>query len=89
MKDEKKLAVALKFDRESGDAPRVVAKGQGDIADNIVARAEEAGVRAIENPVLAKELMTLELQEEIPEELYSAVAEIMAFIYRLDQESRW
>lgn len=84
-----KLAVALKYDKESGDSPRVVAKGRGAVAENIVEVGKESGVKSIENPSLAKDLMMLELKEEIPEELYQAVAEVMAYIYRLDEEAKW
>lgn len=88
-KDEDRLAVALKYDQEAQDAPRVVAKGRGDVAENIREKAEEVGIKSIENRELVTQLMTLELQEEIPEELYNAVAEIMAYIYSLDEESGW
>lgn len=87
--EPEKLAVALKYDKESGEAPKVVAKGRGEVAENIVEKGKESGVESVENPVLAKDLMMLELQEEIPEALYQAVAEVMAYIYRLDSESKW
>ncbi|OHW62742.1 flagellar biosynthetic protein FlhB [Andreesenia angusta] len=87
--EAEKLAVALKYDKESGEAPKVVAKGRGEVAKNIVEKGKESGVESIENPILAKDLMMLELQEEIPEALYQAVAEVMAYIYRLDSESKW
>jgi flagellar biosynthesis protein len=88
-REKDKLAVALKYDRESGEAPKVVAKGKGAVAENIIETGKESGIKSIENPSLAKDLMMLELKEEIPEELYQAVAEIMAYIYRLDEESKW
>lgn len=87
--EAEKLAVALKYDKESEEAPKVVAKGRGEVAKNIVEKGKESGVESIENPILAKDLMMLELQEEIPEALYQAVAEVMAYIYRLDSESKW
>lgn len=87
--EAEKLAVALKYDKESGEAPKVVAKGRGEVAKNIVERGKESGIKSVENPLLAKDLMMLELQEEIPEALYQAVAEVMAYIYRLDSESKW
>lgn len=78
--DDKKLAVALKW--EGQGVPTVVAKGEGHVADQIVARAEEAGVAVEENPLLAKALSAVELDRQIPEPLFKAVAEVIAFVLR-------
>lgn len=74
------LAVALKY--EKNYAPRLVAKGRGAIGQAIIDKAKEAGVPLREDPALAEALSTLQLDEEIPEALYKAVAQILAFILR-------
>lgn len=74
-------AVALRYDGTG--APRVVAKGSGEVARQILALAEQHGVPLQENPELVLLLSRLELGDEIPEQLYIAVAEILAFIYAL------
>lgn len=85
MKPEKqRRAVALQYDRAQDGAPRVVAKGRGPVAETIIARAREHGVPLQEDADLAAALSTLDLETEIPPELYRAVAEVMAFIYRLN-----
>jgi flagellar biosynthesis protein len=85
MKPEKPTrAVALRYDRSKDGAPRVVAKGQGTVADNIIAVAREHGVPLHEDPNLAATLNALDLETEIPPELYRAVAEVLIFIYRLN-----
>ncbi len=75
-----RVAVALRY--EEPGAPRVVATGRGWVGDKIVETAREHGVPLEENPALAQALSTLELDEEIPEALYVAVAEILGFILR-------
>jgi flagellar biosynthesis protein len=85
MKKEKpKQAAALRYDRAKDSAPRVVAKGRGQVAENIIAVARERGVPLHEDPNLAETLNALDLETEIPPELYRAVAEVLAFIYRLN-----
>jgi flagellar biosynthesis protein len=74
------LAVALKYD--PGSAPRVIASGRGTLAEKIVEVAREHGVPVEPNPALAEALSSLELDEEIPEQLYRAVAQILGFILR-------
>lgn len=81
----RKRAVALKYDLEVDAAPRVVAKGAGHLARRIVELAEEHGVHVHEDATLAAVLSRLDLQAEIPPELYRAVAEVLAFVYRLNQ----
>lgn len=79
------LAVALKYDLEHGDsAPRVVAKGAGEIAERIKKKARENKVPVVENPQVARFLyQSVDLGQEIPAELYQAVAEILAMLYRM------
>jgi flagellar biosynthesis protein len=77
----RKRAAALRYDGR--DAPRVVATGRGLVAEKILDAAREAGVPLREDPVLMEALATLELEQEIPPELYRAVAEALAWAYRL------
>lgn len=75
------LAVALRY--EKGDkAPVVIASGRGHIGQKIIDVAREHGVPLEQNPALAQALSTIELDSEIPEELFLAVAEILGFILR-------
>ena len=80
--DEKEVAIALKYDEKSEDAPRVVAKGYGTIAETIVQLATENDIIIETNPLLAEALSNVELDETIPIELYEAVAEIIGFVLR-------
>ncbi|MBQ0139274.1 MAG: EscU/YscU/HrcU family type III secretion system export apparatus switch protein [Kurthia sp.] len=83
--ENRKEAVALSFDPSQGDAPKVLAKGKGLVAENILKKALENDVPIQEDPNLVQLLGQLDLNESIPEELYQAVAEVFAFIYRLDK----
>ena len=74
------LAVALRY--RKGDAPRVVAKGRGEIGQAIIDTAREHGVPLKQNPALAEALSKVELDDQIPEALYRAVAEVLAFILK-------
>ena len=75
------IAVALSYDEES--APVVTAKGKGDLAEHILAIAEANNIPLQENPELVNVLVELDLGTEIPEALYLAVAEVIAFAYLL------
>ena len=75
-----KIAVALSYDGTS--APVVSAKGQGEVADRIEEIAREAGVPIENNPMMAEALSQIELDAEIPTELYQAVAVLIGFIMR-------
>ena len=76
------VAVALRYDKSKDSAPRVVATGRGWLGQKIIDVAREHGVPLEQNPALAEALSTLELDEEIPEQLYRAVAQILGFILR-------
>jgi len=79
-----RYAVALRYDAEANDAPVVLAKGQRLIAQRIKEIAIEAGVPIVENMQLARALFaSVEIGQEIPAELYQAVAEILAYVYKL------
>jgi len=82
---ERLLAVALAYDEGSRVAPRVTAKGQGLMAERIVALAEENGVTVEANPILAEALAGVELDDTIPVELFEATAEVIGFILRARQ----
>jgi len=80
-KTETKLAVALQYDRKG--APRVTAKGKGAVGRKIIEVAKANDIPIEENEVLAGALSNVELGEEIPVELYKAVAEVLVFVLKL------
>lgn len=77
-------AVALRYDPQDG-APRVVAKGYGTLADNILRTAREHGLYVHESPELVGLLMQVDLDRHVPPQLYQAVAELLAWLYALEQ----
>lgn len=79
---ERALAVALQYEKGSRDAPKVIAKGRGLIAERIVELAEENGVVIEANPVLAQALSGIEIDDSIPIELYEAVAIVIGYVLR-------
>lgn len=81
---KKPKAVALKYEKEKDAAPRIVAKGRGFVAQKIIETARAHGVPLYEDKNLVQVLEALDLETEIPAELYRAVAEVLAFIYRLN-----
>jgi len=85
--DKRKTAIALAY-QAGNTAPRVVAKGRGLIAQAIIERAREHGVFVHESEDLVGILMQVELDENIPPQLYQAVAELLAWIYRLEREEK-
>lgn len=76
-------AVALRYENDNS-APRVVAKGYGVVAESIIARAKEAGVYVHDSPALVGLLMQCDLDAQIPPQLYVAVAELLAWLHRLE-----
>ncbi|RUM89818.1 MAG: hypothetical protein DSZ24_00380 [Thermodesulfatator sp.] len=88
MPEEKKRAVALKYEPGKDQAPRVVAKGQGYLAELILQVAREHGIPVREDAELLERLYRLEIEAEIPPELYEAVAVILAWAYRLNRKAR-
>lgn len=81
--DEFQRAVALHYDQKG--APTVLATGEGEIARLIKERAEAAGVPLVEDPKLSYLLSKIPLGDEIPPELYRAVAEVLVFVLRLEK----
>ena len=81
-------AAALRYDKDKDAAPRVIAKGRGDIAKKIIEIADAHNLPLYEDKNLIQILEALELETEIPPELYRAVAEVLAFVYRLNGRTR-
>ncbi len=87
MKEQK--AVALKYDTENpSGAPKVVAKGKGAIAEKIIEKAEEFDVPLFQNAALADSLLNLDIDEQIPPNLYKAVAEVFVWLMQSEQKAQ-
>lgn len=84
--DQPQKAIALKYDQDAGKAPLIVAKGMGEIAEQIIQLAKENDIHIHDSPELVEVLIRLELGDEIPESLYRAIAEVIAFAYSLKQD---
>jgi flagellar biosynthesis protein len=80
---QRDAAIALRYDGKS-DSPRVVAKGYGVVAEAIIERAREAGVYVHDSPALVSLLMQVNLDSQIPPQLYTAVAELLAWLYAIE-----
>ncbi|WP_099158081.1 EscU/YscU/HrcU family type III secretion system export apparatus switch protein [Virgibacillus ndiopensis] len=83
--NSRKKAAALRYNTGRDNAPKVTATGKGLVADNIISKAKESNVPIQEDSTLVELLAELNINETIPEELYQAVAEVFAFVYRTDQ----
>lgn len=81
-------AAALRYERGTDRAPRVIARGEGHIAERILALAREHDVPIHEDRELVQVLSKLEVDSEIPLEVYQAVAEVLAFLYRANLSGR-
>ncbi len=77
---ERKKAIALRYDQARDKAPVVVAKGVGELAEKIIETARKHGVPVLEDKALISALMKVEIYEEIPPELYRAIAKVLVFI---------
>lgn len=78
-------AVALRYEKNTDPAPKVVAKGYGETAEAIIRHAEAAGLYVHQQSELVGLLMQLELDEYVPAELYQVVAELLAWIYQIEE----
>lgn len=87
MIERRKEAIVLKYDKEKDAAPKIIGKGKGKIAENILETAKENHIPIQEDPSLAELLGKLNIHDTIPGELYEAVAEVFAFIYKIDKEA--
>ncbi len=85
-KGKPQKAVALNYDENIGNAPLVVASGQGKIAEKIIKVAEESGIHIREDTDLVEILSKVPVGDEIPVELYQTIAEILAFVYQLNSK---
>jgi len=83
-----KKAVAMKYDPLTSSAPVVIAKGQGELAERILESAKENGVPIQEDQSLVEVLSKLDIDQEIPPELFAVVAEILSFVYRADHRAK-
>jgi flagellar biosynthetic protein flhB len=86
MREEKK-AVALKYDEGEDIAPKVIAKGERKVAENILEKAKEHNIPVYKDKKLASQLSNLEIDDNIPQELYEAVAQVLLFITKIDSET--
>lgn len=84
---KRKQAAALRYDPRKDNAPRLLAKGEGYVAERLIERAKELGIPLYEDRQLVEALLQQELGTEIPPELYRVVAAVLAFVYRLDRHS--
>ncbi len=81
-----KVAVALGYDKAKDEAPRVIATGRGALAESLIKLANQHEIPIHKDHPLANALVKLELGATVPPELYAAVAEVLAFLWRLEQE---
>ena len=82
---QKRIAAAISYDPNEQDAPVLAAFGEGDLADKIVAVARESGVPVLPDPKLSSMLSKISVGDEIPEELYEAVAKVLVFVSEIDR----
>jgi len=82
-----KKAVALKYDRIKDSSPRVKASGKGPVAEKIIEIAKKHDIMVTQDSDLAEVLSKLELEEEIPDNLYKAVAELLAYVYSQNKKT--
>lgn len=83
----RKKAVALKYDEGEDIAPKVIAKGERKVAENILEKAKEHNIPVYKDKKLASQLSNLEIDDNIPQELYEAVAQVLLFITKIDSET--
>jgi len=85
-KQELEKAVAILYDSQKSTSPRVIASGKGEVARRIIETAKEAGVHIQEDANLVELLSKIDLGDEIPTELYQTVAEVLAFVYKVNDK---
>jgi flagellar biosynthesis protein len=79
-------AAAILYDTERSDVPRIIASGKGAVAQKIIETAQEAGIHIQEDPDLMELLAAIPVGEEIPVELYQTIAEVLAFVYEINDQ---
>ena len=82
-------AVALKYQQHQDLAPKVIAKGSGEIAQKILQKAKEFDVAIFQNKELAESLMNVDVDDTIPESLYKAVVEVFVWLYKTEQKAQF
>lgn len=88
MLDLNQKAVALKYDKAKDNAPKVIGKGKGEIANNIVKLAKEHDIPIKKDEDLVELLSKVDIDKEIPPNLYKAVAEVFSFLYKITNDKR-
>ncbi|MGQ7243842.1 EscU/YscU/HrcU family type III secretion system export apparatus switch protein [Salinicola sp. V024] len=86
--DARRRAIAMAYSGERTDAPRVVAKGYGNVADRIIELGQQEGVFVHDSPELVALLMQVDLDARIPESLYQVVAELLVWIGQIDSAAK-
>jgi flagellar biosynthesis protein len=81
-------AVAMKYKAYEDNAPKVIAKGSGEIAKKIIEKAKEFDISIFQNPELTDMLMNVEIDEEVPAELYKAVVEVFIWLHKTEQKAQ-
>ncbi|WP_130806938.1 EscU/YscU/HrcU family type III secretion system export apparatus switch protein [Senegalia massiliensis] len=84
--EKRNVAIAIKYRTDVDKAPRIIAKGKGVVATNIISQAEKSDVHINKDDNLANKLYNLEIGSEIPVEFYEAIASILAFVYEIDEK---
>ena len=79
-------AVAILYDESKGSAPKIIATGKGVVAEKIIETARKAGIHIQEDPNLVELLSKIPIGNEIPTELYQTVAEVLAFVYQINEK---
>ena len=89
MKTTPDKAVALKYDSQKQNAPKVLAKGKGVMAQKIIQKAKEYDIALFSNEALVNSLLDLEIEAEIPQELYQAVVELFVWLAKTDAKAKF
>ena len=82
-----KQAVAMKYKAYEDSAPKVIAKGNGEIAKKIIQKAKEYDIAIFQNPELTQMLMNVEIDEEVPPKLYEAVVEVFVWLHKTEKKA--
>ena len=83
-----KQAVAMKYKAYEDNAPKVIAKGNGEIAKKIIQKAKEYDIAIFQNPELTQMLMNVEIDEEVPPKLYEAVVEVFVWLHKTEEKAQ-
>ena len=83
-----KQAVAMKYKAYEDNAPKVIAKGSGEIAKKIIQKAKEYDIAIFQNPELTQMLMNVEIDEEVPPKLYETVVEVFVWLHKTENNAQ-